>query len=192
MRTIAFALLLTLLWAVTPAAAEGSPPRVDKNLGKPAPALDIDEWINGDPVTLKDLRGKVVVVDFFQLWCPGCIGFSIPLLKYWEDLYADELKSGDLVVLSIHTVFEGHEHQSPERLRKFLKKKKIHHLVGIDRHGPNSHVPETMQRYGTRGTPEMAIIDRSGKIRFQRFGGFNQEEAEHLIDALLKETPPPA
>jgi hypothetical protein len=44
-----------------------------------------------------------------------------------------------------------------------------------------------MIRYNTRGTPEMAIIDKQGNIRFQHFGGFNPAPVEKLIDALLLE-----
>jgi len=43
-----------------------------------APEWDISEWINGQGVTLSELAGKVVVVEFFQLWCPGCKSYSTP------------------------------------------------------------------------------------------------------------------
>ena len=152
-----------------------------------APDWQISEWINGPGVTLSELKGKVVVVEFFQLWCPGCNSFSIPLMKKWNRTFSDELASGDLVLLSIHTVFEGHVYQNPKRLRSFVKEKGIHHLVGIDKHQSGERIPETMQRYRTRGTPEMAIIDKRGYIRFQKFGGFNPSPAERLIRQLINE-----
>lgn len=150
-----------------------------------APEWLISEWINGPSTSLQNLEGKVIIVEFFQLWCPGCNKFSIPLMKSWSHKFHKEIKSGDLKILSIHTVFEGHDYQTPERLRDFIKRKEIHHLVGIDLHKDGQHIPETMKRYNTMGTPEVAIIDRNGTIRFQRFGGFDTDKAEQLILNLL-------
>jgi thiol-disulfide isomerase/thioredoxin len=154
---------------------------------KKAPEWVISEWINGDGVTLSVLKGKVVIVEFFQLWCPGCNSFSIPLMKKWTRTFENELASSDLVILSIHTVFEGHDYQNPKRLRSFVKEKGIHHLVGIDKHEKGERIPETMKRYRTRGTPEMAIIDKKGNIRFQKFGGFDPSPVESLVKQLLNE-----
>ncbi|MES9831839.1 MAG: TlpA disulfide reductase family protein [Candidatus Thiodiazotropha sp. DIVDIV] len=156
--------------------------------GHAAPEWRISEWLNGDGTTVKGLRGKVVVVDFFQLWCPGCNSFSVPLMANWEIKYADQVAAGNIVFLSIHTVFEGHNYQNPDRLRDYVRKKGIKHPVGIDLHLPGEEIPETMRRYRTRGTPEMAIIDRHGVVRFQKFGSFDPGRGERLIDSLLKET----
>ncbi|MDA7946931.1 MAG: TlpA family protein disulfide reductase [Hyphomicrobiaceae bacterium] len=158
---------------------------------KKAPQWEISEWINSDPISLSDLKGQVVVIDFFQLWCPGCKSFSIPLMHHWEQVFAKEAKEGRIAFISIHTVFEGHSFQSPKRLRRFLKEKGIEHPVGIDRHVDGQRVPETMRRYNTMGTPEMAIIDKQGKIRFQRFGFFEPAFGENLIRTLLDEQPTP-
>ena len=54
-----------------------------------APEWVISEWINSNGLTLADLRGKVVVIDFFQLWCPGCNKFSGPLMEKWNQQYSD-------------------------------------------------------------------------------------------------------
>jgi thiol-disulfide isomerase/thioredoxin len=152
---------------------------------RPAPEWIISEWINGSGKTLDDLKGKVVIVDFFQLWCPGCNAFSIPLLKQWEKTFAAEIEAGKLQVISIHTVFEGHNYQNPDKLKKFLKRKNIHHLIGIDRHEEGQRVPRTMHLFGTMGTPEMAFIDQNGIIQFQEFGGFNVAKAETVLRKLL-------
>ena len=84
-----------------------------------------------------------------------------------------------------NAVILAHDYQTPERLRDFVKEKGIHHLVGIDHHKPGEHLPETMKRYNTMGTPEVAIIDQDGAIRMQRFGGFDTNRAEQLIRHLL-------
>ena len=152
-----------------------------------APQWDVSEWLNGNGRNVDALRGSVIVIDFFQLWCPGCNKFSIPLMHYWEQVFAAEADAGKLVFVSIHTVFEGHDYQSPERLKVFLKEKGITHPVGVDRQRPGRHVPETMHRYRTSGTPEMAIIDKQGMIRFQKFGYFKPAVGEKLIRTLLAE-----
>ncbi|KRT55054.1 TlpA family protein disulfide reductase [endosymbiont of Ridgeia piscesae] len=172
--------LLGLLFLIMASSALGS--------GKPAPEWRISEWINGEGTSLAELRGKVVVIDFFQLWCPGCNSFSGPLMRRWEEKYRHQIEQqGKLILIGIHTVFEGHNYQTPERLRRYLKEKEIHHLIGIDHHQPGKEIPETMKRFQTRGTPEMAIIDRQGIVRLQKFGSFSPVMGEQLIDRLLAE-----
>ena len=149
-----------------------------------APEWVISEWINSEGLTLADLRGKVVIIDFFQLWCPGCNKFSGPLMNKWNNKYSGRK---DIQLVGIHTVFEGHSQQTPKRLRQYVKEKNITYPIGVDDHVSNQRTPETMIRFHTRGTPEMAIIDKKGKIRFQHFGSFNPDVIEGLIDTLLKE-----
>ncbi len=149
-----------------------------------APEWVIAEWINSDRLTLADLRGKVVIIDFFQLWCSGCNKFSGPLMEKWKQKYSDRK---DVQLVAIHTVFEGHSQQTPKRLRQYVKEKNITYPVGVDDHVSNQRLPETMIRYHTRGTPEIVIIDKKGEIRFQHFGRFNTGIAEKLINTLLNE-----
>jgi len=182
--TMAFAALM--LMAFTASALMAAP------TGKKAPEWDISEWINSEPINLAGLRGKVVVIDFFQLWCPGCNSFSIPLMHHWEQVFEKQAGEGRIAFVSIHTVFEGHSFQTPKRLRRFLKKKGINHAVGIDRHIDGNRLPETMRRYRTNGTPEIAIIDKHGIIRMQQFGGFDPDYGEKLIHRLLDEKYEPA
>ena len=151
---------------------------------KQAPEWVISEWINSTGLALEDLQGKVVVIDFFQLWCPGCNKFSIPLMEKWKQKYNDRK---DIQLIGIHTVFEGHPQQTPERLRQYVKEKNITYPIGIDKYVSSQRLPETMIRYHTRGTPEMAIIDKNGRIRFQHFGSFNPDVVEDLINILLEE-----
>ena len=156
----------------------------DPMIGQEAPELEISEWLNGKATTLKGLRGNVVVLEFFQMWCPGCNRFSIPLMQEWTETFAEE---EGLSFISVHTVFEGHSYQSPQKLKKFRKKKGITHLVGIDRHRNNDSVPMTMRRYRTGGTPAIAILDKRGVVRFKVFGAFRKEPVTDLIRNLMKE-----
>ncbi len=183
MHRLAILVVILVLAASSLASARPSPQPVPR----PAPAWDVSEWINSQKFELNDLKGQVVIIEFFQLWCPGCNAFSIPLIKKWHQRFAKEIENKRLKIVSIHTVFEGFDFQSPARLRKFLKRKDIRHPVGVDRPQAGTHVPRTMDRFGTSGTPEMAIVDKAGYIRFQEFGGFQIEPAERLIRRLLKE-----
>ena len=149
-----------------------------------APEWVVSQWINSKPLSLTELKGKVVIVEFFQLWCPGCNRFSISLMLDWEKKYED---NDNIQLVSIHTVFEGHDYQTPQRLRKFIREKGSNHPVAIDKHELGSLTPVTMHLYQTRGTPEMAIIDKNGKIRLQLFGSFDREIAESLIAQLIQE-----
>jgi len=151
----------------------------------PAPDWDIAEWLNSNPGSVEGNQGSVIVIDFFQLWCPGCNPFTGPLMQSWQDRFSDEIASGDLVLTKIHTVFEGHDYQTVQRLKEYLVEKEITLPVGVDRHLGSDHLPETKKRYKTRGTPETVIIDREGNIRFQQFGWFDPAAAEKYIDFLL-------
>lgn len=155
--------------------------------GKPAPEWDLSGWLNGDGGSIAGNKGKVIVIDFFQLWCPGCNKFSGPLMKHWQQVFADDIKSGHLQMVKIHTVFEGHKYQNNDRLKAYIKEKQIALPVGLDRHKEGSHLPETMLRYNTRGTPETAVIDKNGVIRFQEFGFFEYEKVQTMIRELLNE-----
>lgn len=162
-----------------------STPALSLPVGSPAPEWDIATWINSEPLRLHDLRGQVVVIDFFQLWCPGCKSFSIPLTLEWEKEFADEIANDRMKIVSIHTVFEGHDHQTVERLRRFVDERGFGHPVGHDRHDIDDRLPNTMILYGTRGTPEMCFIDKNGTIAWQRIGLFDVDEKRALVRRLL-------
>ena len=171
----------TLLWlALSVRAGAG-----ELATAVPAPEWAISEWIHEDPGSLADQRGRVVLIDFFQLWCPGCNRFSIPLFSRWEKRYAGR---DDVRIVSIHTVFEGHEYQTPERLREFVEGQPMRHAVGIDAYAPDDpRMPITMRSFRTRGTPHVAIVDKQGRLRFSHFGSFDPKPVEELIERLLAE-----
>ncbi len=174
--------VLAFAFAAAPVSAQNQ-----KRPGIKAPQWQISEWINSKGTNVDQLRGKVIVVDFFQLWCPGCNKFTIPLMAQYQKTFAKEIAAEKLVFVSIHTVFEGHKYQNLKRLKSFLKRKRITHPVGNDRHVNGDRIPQTMRSYQTRGTPEIAMIDKEGYIRFQKFGYFEPEFGEKVIRALLSE-----
>lgn len=108
-----------------------------------------------------------------------------PADEYWQNKFADETATGQLVFVKIHTVFEGRNYQTVKKLKSYVIKKGITIPVGVDRHVGDRRIPETMRRYKTRGTPEMVIIDGDGVIRFQEFGSFDPAAVEPMITEML-------
>lgn len=132
-----------------------------------APELAISEWFNtSTPLTLKDLRGRPVLLHSFQLLCPGCVSQSIPQVQKIERVFADT----DLQIIGIHTVFEHHAAMSPVTLKAFLHEYRIRRPVGVDLPDTHSDTPITMQRFGLRGTPSSVLIGRDGTIKHHIFG----------------------
>lgn len=153
----------------------------------------VDEWLNGDPGQLGGHKGRVVLLHFFQLWCPGSNHFSIPVMNYWEEKLGSR---DDFMIVGIHSVFEGHDFQGPDFLKRFVKERSIQYPVGIDAYGKDDPVvPVTMKRYDTGGTPAIAIVDKAGNMVFTHFGEFDVAAVEFYIERLLKEEsrfdPPP-
>jgi thiol-disulfide isomerase/thioredoxin len=151
-----------------------------------APQWQVSEWLNADPGPLAGQAGRVVIIHFFQVWCPGCASFSVPLFQHWQETYGQR---EDVLILGIHTVFEGHDVQTPQSLRQFLLDKGIRYPVGIDAYDGGDRVtPVTMRRFDTGGTPHVAIVDRYSRLVFSHFGRFDPAPVEAFIDRLLKET----
>ncbi|MCH9648884.1 MAG: redoxin domain-containing protein [Deltaproteobacteria bacterium] len=132
-----------------------------------APELYTSEWLNTDhPYSLRDLRGKVVVIEAFQMLCPGCVSHGLPQAGRIADVFSPD----DVAVIGLHCVFEHHDVQGRrEALQAFLHEYKIDFPVAIDE--PSDHrVPKTMAAYQLRGTPTLLLIDREGRLRKKAFG----------------------
>lgn len=143
-----------------------------------APELRVSEWINADhPITLADLRGRVVVLHAFQMLCPGCVQHGIPQATKIHGAFDRK----DLVVLGLHTVFEHHAVMGPEALKVFVREYRVPFPVGIDMPVAGSDIPLTMETYGLRGTPSLIVIDRNGCVRLSHFGQVD----DLLIGAVL-------
>ena len=131
-----------------------------------APELAVTHWFNtGDNPTLADLRGEVVVIETFQMLCPGCVSHGLPQAKRIQQNFGD-----DVTLLGLHTVFEHHDAMTPVSLEAFLHEYQITFPVGVDAHAPGATTPITMGRYRLRGTPSLVVIDRAGSIRLSAFG----------------------
>ncbi|GGJ99005.1 hypothetical protein [Luteimonas terricola] len=103
---------------------EGSP--------QPAPPWQVDRWFNTPaPIDLAALRGRVVVLEAFQMLCPGCVSHGLPQAARVHAGFPPE----QVAVVGLHTVFEHHGAMTPLALQAFLHEYRITFPVGVDRPG---------------------------------------------------------
>ena len=145
--------------------------------------LDVSEWVNSAPIAPESLRGRVVVVEAFQMLCPGCVSHGLPLAQRIRRTF----DSREVAVIGLHTVFEHHAVMGRDALEVFLSEYRIDFPVAIDRPIDGQAIPATMQRYGLRGTPSMMVVDRRGAVRRIAFGAVDELAIGALIGGLLAE-----
>ncbi len=151
----------------------------------PAPGLSVERWFNTDhDVSLAELRGQVVVIEAFQMLCPGCVTHGLPQAQRVASTFGD-----DVVVIGLHTVFEHHEAMRPVSLEAFLHEYRIGFPVGVDFHEPGNPTPVTMGRLALRGTPSLLIVDRAGFIRVHAFGQIDDMALGAAVARIVDETP---
>jgi hypothetical protein len=132
-----------------------------------APPWQVEQWFNTPvPLSLDALRGKVIVLEAFQMLCPSCVSQGLPQATRVRETFSPD----EVAVIGLHTVFEHHAAMSATSLQAFLHEYRIAFPVGIDRPGRGSAIPQTMQAYQMRGTPTLVLIDAQGMIRDQHFG----------------------
>lgn len=133
-----------------------------------APELETIDWLNTDePVLLDALRGKVVLIEAFQMLCPGCVSHALPQAMRVHRVF----DRSEVAVIGLHTVFEHHGAQgSRMALAAFLHEYKIDFPVGTDTPSDRGGPPKTMARYGMQGTPTQILVDGFGRLRKQKFG----------------------
>jgi thiol-disulfide isomerase/thioredoxin len=149
----------------------------------PAPEIVVSEWFNSEiDLTLAGLRGKVVVIEAFQMLCPGCILHGIPLARK----VARAFPADKVAVIGLHCVFEHHAAMTPVSLRAFLHEFGVTFPVGVDAAGPGD-IPQTMAAYGLRGTPTLLLVDRRGNLRADHFGEVSELRVGAEIATLMGE-----
>ena len=138
--------------------------------------VGINHWINTDKaLTLADLRGKVVLVDFWTYTCINCIR-TLPFVTGWSEKYKDQ----GFVVVGVHTP-EFEFEKKTENVLRAMEQYKINYPVAQD----NDYA--TWNAYNNRYWPAKYLIDSKGVIRKVHFGEGEYEEMEKAIQELLKE-----
>ncbi|NQD92778.1 TlpA family protein disulfide reductase [Pseudomonas sp. CrR25] len=133
----------------------------------PAPEWQVERWFNAQqPPSVASLRGKVIVLEAFQMLCPGCVSEGLPLMQRVHATFSPE----QVAVIGLHTVFEHHQAMTPVSLEAFLHEYRINFPVAVDLPTPQHPIPRTMHAYAMRGTPTLILIDGEGFIRQHYFG----------------------
>jgi hypothetical protein len=133
------------------------------------PELSVTRWLNTrQPLSLKALKGKVVMVTAFQMLCRGCVEHGLPQAKRVAEQFSDN----EVVVLGLHSVFEHHAVMTPAALEAFMHEYAWPFPVAIDApgEGEEAGLPKTMKAYEMRGTPTILLFDRQGRLRRHYFG----------------------
>lgn len=145
-------------------------------IGKPAPEISGQSWLNSPPLSLAELRGKVVLLEFWTFGCINCRNVE-PYVKSWHRKYADK----GLVVIAVHAPEFGYE-RVLANIQRYVRERAIGYPVAID----NDFA--TWNRYKNRYWPAMYLIDKRGVIRYLRIGEGGYGQTEQWITALLQES----
>jgi thiol-disulfide isomerase/thioredoxin len=165
-------------------------------VGKPATALDVETWVNGSSLTDKDLAGKVVLLDFWAVWCGPCIA-TFPHLREWQDKYSEK----GLVIIGMTNYYEydwDEQNEAIERVRGLEPEKEVAAMLKFAAYHKLKHrfavMPqdsEFAKSYGVQGIPQVVLIDRAGKVRMIRVGS-GSRNAHDLEVAIKKALGAPA
>jgi thiol-disulfide isomerase/thioredoxin len=132
-------------------------------------------WINSKPLTAKELKGKVVLVDFWTYSCINCLR-SLPYIEAWAQKYKD---SG-LVVIGVHTPEFGFEQKLPN-VQKAVQKYGVTFPIALD---SNYAI---WKAFHNEFWPADYFIDARGKVRYEHFGEGDYDQSERWIQDLLKQ-----
>jgi thiol-disulfide isomerase/thioredoxin len=150
-----------------------------------SPELAINHWLDEEQFKLADLRGNVVVLDFWATWCGPCHR-TFPKLSRWHEKYKDK----GLIVIGATEFYGEHDGvkmTSEEEIRylnQFRKKYRLNYHIGVGKGRVNSF------NYGVKGIPTTLLIDRRGMVRFISVGVSDDELSllDGMVDKLVKET----
>ncbi|MDR6490547.1 thiol-disulfide isomerase/thioredoxin [Paraburkholderia terricola] len=169
LKTLTAAAVLAAAAATSGAALADTPAT-----SLPAPEFTgIDTWLNSEPLTLQQLRGKVVLVDFWTYTCINCI-HTLPYVKSWNQKYKDQ----GLAVIGVHTPEYPFE-RSTDNVKTAIKRFGITYPVAQD----NEYA--TWSAYHNQYWPALYLIDKKGQVVYTHFGEGDYAETESAIKALL-------
>ncbi|HEY5883364.1 MAG TPA: redoxin domain-containing protein [Pyrinomonadaceae bacterium] len=140
-----------------------------------APALAHGDWINSESLRLEDLRGRVVLVEFWTFGCINCRN-TLPFVKSWHDRYREQ----GMTVIGVHSP-EFAEERVVENLHRQVDSLGINYPVVSD----NDF--ETWRAYDVQAWPTLFLLDKQGRIRWKHVGEGDYDETERVIQKLIAE-----
>jgi thiol-disulfide isomerase/thioredoxin len=135
-------------------------------------------WLNSPPLSFRQLRGRVVLVDFWDYTCVNCIR-TLPYVQAWHERYRDT----GLTVIGVHTpefTFAQYESNVERGIREFGLTYPI--VIDSDR--------EIWKAFANRYWPTKYLLDKDGYLRWGHFGEGGYGECEQMIQELLREIDP--
>jgi thiol-disulfide isomerase/thioredoxin len=143
-----------------------------------APELSSGNWINSDPLTIKSLHGRVVLIEFWTFACYNCRN-TLPTVKKWDAQYRDK----GLTIIGVHTPETDLENNVDE-LRREVAALGIKYPVVTD----NNY--STWKSYGVEAWPTLFLLDKQGRVRWTHVGEGAYDQTEEVIKKLLAEEDP--
>jgi thiol-disulfide isomerase/thioredoxin len=173
----AAALFVAVTIAASIAATRGI--GIQRPSGRPfaAPELaGIGNWINSEPLTMRQLRGKVVLVDFWTYSCVNCVD-TLPYIKRWDQKYKDQ----GLTVIGVHTPEYAFERDT-QNVKTAVARLGIRFPVAQD----NQYA--TWDAFNNEYWPALYLIDKTGQVVYSHFGEGDYAETEAAIRNQLAKT----
>jgi thiol-disulfide isomerase/thioredoxin len=177
--TVFAAFGLVFAWGFLGRSAPDAAPAVAPALHDYGPApqfTGIDHWLNSEPRSMDELKGKVVVVDFWTYSCINCLR----TLPFMTDLHANYASRG-VVVIGVHTPEFGYE-----RLTRNVES--ATQRFGITYPVAQDNAYATWRAYDNQYWPSVYVIDRRGHIMLKHVGEGGDEDIRQAIETLLQQT----
>lgn len=176
-RRALLAMLALAIAGCDDAARTASQPSTLPDLGTAPEFAGIERWLNSPPLTMAQLRGRVVLVDFWTHACGNCLR-TLPHVKRWAATHAE----AGLTVIGIHSPEFAFEAPTRE-VQAAIERHGIRYPVAQD----NRHA--TWKAYENQYWPAKYLIDARGRIRYRHFGEGAYERTEAAIRHLLAAIP---
>lgn len=135
----------------------------------------VTAWLNSDPLTMRELRGRVVLIDFWTFSCINCLR-TLPHVQAWHEAY----RQHGLAVVGLHTPEFSFEHGA-EAVRRAVDRFGLTYPVALDDDYLN------WKSYGNRYWPAHYFIDAEGDVRAHHYGEGGYAQSEQIIRQLLAE-----
>jgi thiol-disulfide isomerase/thioredoxin len=143
-----------------------------------APELSTGIWINSEPLTLKGLHGRVVLIEFWTFACYNCRN-TLPTVKKWDAQYREK----GLTIIGVHTP-ESDLESNVNDVRREVAELGIKYPVVTD----NDY--STWKAYNVYAWPTVFVLDKQGRVRWTHVGEGYYDQTEQAIKKLLAEEVP--